>query len=196
VLAGIIGVVLSLIIIAIPFVMQNKEKWIDKVRDEFAKGNLSADVHWHWFDGIGGLILLAGLLTYFTAKIQPVKTILFFSSVTLCCFITAVLIVPKIEAISQRANIEFFEARRGEDCYVETVHYKSYAQYFYSREMPSKNKESANIDWLLKGHIDKPAYFSTRIQYKAGIDTLPGLVFLYQKNGFVFYKRLPPVIIK
>jgi hypothetical protein len=125
------------------------------------------------------------------------------------------MIVPKIEAISQRANIEFFEKRQGEDCYVETVDYRSYAQYFYSKKqgysavqkikidsvlaggslqpdtLTTKQKELNFNQWVLYGHIDKPAYFSIKIQNKQKLDTLPDLIKLYEKNGFGFYKRLP-----
>ena len=125
------------------------------------------------------------------------------------------MIVPKIEGISQRANIEFFEKRQGEDCYVETVGYHSYAQYFYSKKqayngaqrikidsvlaggssqpdtLTTKQKEHNFSHWVLYGNIDKLAYFSIKIQNKQTLDTLPDLNKLYEKNGFAFYKRLP-----
>jgi hypothetical protein len=191
VLMGIIGIALSLVIVAIPFVMMNKNKWIDKVGDVFARANLGANVKWHWFDSIGGLVLLSGVLIYFISKNQIAKTVCLFASVTFCCFSNTVLLVPKIEAISQRANIEFFKARQGEDCYTATAFYKSYAPYFYTRKMPFQNKQSTDVDWLMHGPVDKPAYISTRIQYKSRIDIIPGMRFLYEKNGFVFFKRLP-----
>jgi hypothetical protein len=125
------------------------------------------------------------------------------------------MIVPKIEGISQRANIEFFEKRQGEDCYVETVGYRSYAQYFYSKKQPYLSAQKIKIDsvlaggskqpdtlttkqkelnfsqWVLYGNIDKPAYFSIKIQNRQILDTMPALIKLYEKNGFAFYKRLP-----
>ena len=123
------------------------------------------------------------------------------------------MIVPKIEAISQRANIEFFEKRQTEDCYVETVAYKSYVPYFYARKKPYSRLQQKFIDsvmiagslqpdtlstkqmernfneWVINGDIDKPAYFSIKVQNKQMLDTLPSLIKLYEKNGFVFYKR-------
>ena len=44
---------------------------------------------------------------------------------------------------------------------------------------------------MIRGNIDKPAYISSKIQDKANLDTIPGLQKLYEKNGFVFYKRMP-----
>ena len=214
-LIGIIGILLSLVLIAIPYALMNKAAWVHLLEDPFARANLQADVQWYWWDGFGGCILLLGVLFYLFSKQNKLKTILLFLSVTLCCLYTSVMIVPNIEGISQRANIEFFEKRQGEDCYVETVGYRSYAQYFYSKKqaytsaqkikidtvlmggssqpdtLTTKQKELNFSQWVLYGNIDKPAYFSIKIQNKQILDTLPGLNKLYEKNGFAFYKRLP-----
>ena len=214
-LIGIIGFLLSLILIAIPFALVNKAVWIHLLEDPFAKANLQANVHWYWWDGIGGGVLLLGVLFYLFSKKNQLKTSLLFVSVTVCCLYTSVMIVPKIEAISQRANIEFFEKRQGEDCYVETVGYRSYAQYFYSKKQPYLSSQKIKIDsvlaggskqpdtlttkqkelnfsqWVLYGNIDKPAYFSIKIQNRQILDTMPALIKLYEKNGFAFYKSLP-----
>ncbi len=214
-LIGIIGILLSLVLIAIPYALMNKAAWVHLLEDPFARANLQADVQWYWWDGFGGCILLLGVLFYLFSKQNKLKTILLFLSVTLCCLYTSVMIVPNIEGISQRANIEFFEKRQGEDCYVETVGYRSYAQYFYSKKqaytsaqkikidtvlmggssqpdtLTTKQKELNFSQWVLYGNIDKPAYFSIKIQNKQMLDTLPELNKLYEKNGFAFYKRLP-----
>jgi len=214
-LIGIIGFLLSLILIAIPFALVNKAVWIHLLEDPFAKANLQANVQWYWWDGLGGGVLLLGVLFYLFSKKNQLKTSLLFLSVTICCLYTSVMIVPKIEGISQRANIEFFEKRQGEDCYVETVGYRSYAQYFYSKKqlylsaqkikidsvlaggskqpdtLTTKQKELNFSQWVLYGNIDKPAYFSIKIQNRQILDTMPALIKLYEKNGFAFYKRLP-----
>ncbi len=214
-LIGVMGFLLSLILIAIPYALMNKAAWVHLLEDPFARANLQADVQWYWWDGFGGCVLLLGVLFYLFSKQNKLKTILLFLSVTLCCLYTSVMIVPKIEGISQRANIEFFEKRQGEDCYVETVGYRSYAQYFYSKKqaytsaqkikidtvlmggssqpdtLTTKQKELNFSQWVLYGNIDKPAYFSIKIQNKQILDTLPDLNKLYEKNGFAFYKRLP-----
>ena len=214
-LIGIIGFLLSLILIAIPFALVNKAVWIHLLEDPFAKANLQANVQWYWWDGLGGGVLLLGVLFYLFNKKNQLKTSLLFLSVTVCCLYTSVMIVPKIEGISQRANIEFFEKRQREDCYVETVGYRSYAQYFYSKKQPYLSAQKIKIDsvlaggskqpdtlttkqkelnfsqWVLYGNIDKPAYFSIKIQNRQILDTMPALIKLYEKNGFAFYKRLP-----
>ena len=207
-LMAIVGVLLSTIFIILPFALMNKDRWVNFVDDPFAKGNLGAQVQWFWFDGLGGFILLIGVLFFLISKQNKLKTSILFMSVTLCCLYTTIIIVPKIEAISQRANIEFFEKRQNEDCYVETVAYKSYVPYFYARKKPYSKAQQKMIDsvmiagstqpdtlstkqmehnfneWVLNGDIDKTAYFSKQM-----LDTLPSLIKLYEKNGFVFYKR-------
>jgi hypothetical protein len=191
ILLGVVGILLGTLITAIPFVLMQKDKWVNKVDDVFARGNLQANVHWVWTDGIGGMLLLAALLFYLLGKNRLVKTSVLFAGVTACCLLTAVIITPKIEAISQRANVEFFEARQSEDCYVETWGYKSYAHYFYTHKPPFKNDSTKTVEWMIHGPIDKPAYISIKTQDQPALDTMPQLKKLYQKNGFVFYKRMP-----
>jgi len=217
VLIAFVGVILSFVFILLPFALMNKDSWINFVDDPFAKGNLQAQVQWYWIDGLGGLILLFGILFYLLSNQHKLKTGLLFLSVTVCCLYTTIMIVPKIEATSQAANIEFFEKRQNEDCYVETVAYKSYVPYFYARKKPYSKAQQVKIDsimfagslqpdtlstkqmehnfneWVINGDIDKPAYFSIKVQNILMLDTLPSLIKLYEKNGFVFYKREPKI---
>jgi hypothetical protein len=44
---------------------------------------------------------------------------------------------------------------------------------------------------LLSGNINKPVYFSVKINDQSVYDTVPALTRLYAKNGFVFYRRMP-----
>ena len=191
VLFGTLGTMLAVVFVAVPFVLMNKDKWVGKLKDEFARGNLEADVTWYWSDGIGGFIFLIGVIVFLVSRNARMKMRLLFASVTICSLTTILILTPKVEAISQRANIEFFEAHQNEDCYVETVDYKSYAQYFYSRKKPFVNDATRTNDWLIYGDIDKPVYFSMKIQNKIKLDTLPDVEKLYVKNGFAFFKRMP-----
>jgi hypothetical protein len=86
--------------------------------------------------------------------------------------------------------------------YVETLHFKSYAQYFYSKkqqfskeeELHSKDK-AGNYDidvlrnWYLNGAIDKPVYFVVKSIHVDEYKTNPQLLLIGQKNGFTFLKR-------
>ena len=98
----------------------------------------------------------------------------------------------KIESISQRASIEFWEKHSGEDCYVHTYGYKSYAHFYYARTKPHINGKQNDANWLLHGTIDKPVYISCKINTYQKFETeVPDAKLLYAKNGFYFYKRSP-----
>ena len=99
-------------------------------------------------------------------------------------------VVPRIEKYSQNAAIEFYKNTSGQNYYVETLGFKSYADLFYfNKPVPTHNKTS-DMDYLLKGNIDKSVYFvckntkSDKYQKQ-----YPELKKLYEKNGFVFFVR-------
>ena len=126
-----------------------------------------------------------------TLKILVYTTVIFFVSLFIVN-ISAYLITPQIEKYSQGAAIEFYNYIQNKDCYVETYGYKSYANLFYSNKKQPTNSNSLNIDWLLRGPIDKPAYFVIKITDLADAQKdYPELKEIYRKNGFVFLMRLP-----
>ena len=84
---------------------------------------------------------------------------MFFFVSLLVINLAMVLIVPRIEKYSQAAAIEFYENMRNKDCYITTLGFKSYAHFFYTKKPKPINPNYSNIDWLLNGNIDKPAYF-------------------------------------
>ena len=105
---------------------------------------------------------------------------------------------PKIETYTQRAPVDFFKSLQGEDAYVHTLGYKSYAPYFYQQKEFKNSKYYLKMtgkeyeEFLLTGKIDKPAYFSSKINnYHQYIERQSKLIELYRKNGFVFLKRTP-----
>jgi hypothetical protein len=113
-------------------------------------------------------------------------------TMVLFTFAATILIVPRIEAYSQRAAIEFFSEVSDEDVYLETVGYKSYAHLFYGQVKNHTHELARNEQWLLTGDIDKPAYFAIKITRKNKfMQEYPQAAYLYEKNGFVFFKRMP-----
>jgi hypothetical protein len=54
------------------------------------------------------------------------------------------------------------------------------------------NKKRFDEKWLCDGETDKPVYFISKIDRKTYyMTTYPKLFILYEKNGFVFYSKLP-----
>jgi len=217
VLTGIIGIFIGLLLAAIPFVMQRVNKWKDMVDDPFARGNLEATVNWYPWQALAGILIIVATL-YFILNSSFKRTIsLLFVSVAMATLFLVVYIFPSVEAISQRANIDFFTSHQNEDCYLETLGYKSYAPYFYGRVQPPDNAQRALMqmvrnngstqpdtlstaekeinykNWLIRGPINKPVYFSVKIMDKPAYDTIPDFQLLGMKNGFVFYKRAAAV---
>ncbi|MCD6598801.1 MAG: hypothetical protein J7L04_13995, partial [Bacteroidales bacterium] len=157
----------------------------------FAVANLQAEVYWSGWEFSIGLLLILGIsvsLWFFKNKLYQIIGI--FISSLLFVNLTMTFIVPKIEQYSQNAAIEFYQKIAGEDCYVHTWGYKSYAQYFYFKKPLPENSNSSNLEWLLTGNIDKPVYIATKnIREAQFMEKYNNFVRLYEKNGFVFFVR-------
>ncbi len=188
-LAFVLAFVVSILFFILPFIDSFKFKIIPLIADDFAKANLSITGTWNGMEFFPGLFFLF-VSFFFLFKllrnevIQGAFLLLFFLSF----FIPVVLrlIVPKIEQYTQGAALEFYEQKAQEDCYIETVGFKSYAHYFYAKVQPEHAITSSNtIDW--KQSNTKPIYLVCKIGNEKAIDT--NFVKQYDKGGFVFYKK-------
>lgn len=179
--------------------------WIDKykirlietgiIKDVFAVENIKAQVHWSGFEWLLGVFMIAGV-GWMLVLIRKEKIVQGIIGIFIICLITvnisSFVIASRIEQYSQGAAIEFYQYLQEEDCYIETFGFKSYAYLFYSSKKEPLNKDSYKTDWLLKGDIDKPAYFVSKItSVNSILQENPGLKEIYRKNGFVFFKRMP-----
>jgi 4-amino-4-deoxy-L-arabinose transferase-like glycosyltransferase len=193
IIASVIGIALA----ALPFVDKYKQKIIDAniIKDQFGVENLKATVYWSGFESLIGIVLIVGvgvMLVFISRKKITVGVVGIFVSSLFVVNIASVVIAPRIEQYSQGAAIEFYEYLQDKDCYVETLGFKSYANFFYSLKKEPTNKNSYNMDWLLKGKIDKPAYFVSKItSAEEDAKNYPELKEIYRKNGFVFFVRKP-----
>jgi hypothetical protein len=62
--------------------------------------------------------------------------------------------------------------------------------------LSTAEKEINYKNWLIRGPINKPVYFSVKIMDKPVYDTISDFQFIGMKNGFVFYKRGAVVPLK
>jgi len=194
-LVGLLGTLIAVIFIVVPYLGMH----IDLVRplfakDPFALANLDAEVRWTGVETLAGLLLLAALLTahwLHGRKCYRQSIGVLFGGAALFITTTLYFFINRIEGYSQRAAIEFFQARHGENCYVITKNYKSYAQLFYTRKQPVTDARSHDEEWLLYGDVDKPVYVVCKITSAEEIGAIRTLTEKYRKNGFVFYERLP-----
>ncbi len=183
-----IGVLFALLTIAVPFIGQNIEvikPFFNK--DIFAQANLEAAVYWTGWESLSGFFLLSVFILFFYLEKRNYKSknhslksiVVLFLGIAL--FVQSILIffVPNIEAYSQRAAVEFYQSKSNENCIIETYGFKSYAHLFYARKLPPFEQSDKKIIFYVVG----------KIQNKKQLDENSDLVFLYAKNGFIFYRK-------
>ena len=192
---AIIGGLIALALTILPIFAMNLRKFIPYVKDEFTKEAMNADVQWSGLESIAGVLMF--IILYKGIKSLRKKKYItsawtFFGGTAIVIFLASSIIVPKVERYSQGAAIDFFIQRQGEDCYVETLGYKSYADLYYTQKVKPENENSYDLQWLLTGDIDKPVYFASKINRIDEYMQYKDLKELYRKNGFVFLKREIP----
>ncbi len=189
---AILGSVIAIFLLAFPYLAMNIKKLIPYVKDPFAKSMMQADVHWSGVEGIVGLLMIIsiviGIRYLIKNKFQKAAWVLF-GGTAIVIFLASAIIVPKVERYTQGAAIDFFIQRRGEDCYVNTLGYFSYAQLFYVKKERPTNPKSYDEQWLLTGDIDKPVYFVSKVDRIDKYKQYTQLKEMYRKNGFIFLKR-------
>ena len=189
---AITGGIISLFVLAIPYLAMNLKKLAPYVKDKFANAMMQADVHWSGLEGIVGVLMIIsiviGIRSLSKNKFHQAAWVLF-SGTAIVIFLASAIIVPKVERYTQGAAIDFFIEKQGEDCYVNTLGYYSYAQLFYVRKERPVNQNSYDEQWLLTGNIDKPAYFVSKVDRIDKYKQYTELKELYRKNGFIFLKR-------
>ncbi len=163
--------------------------------DPFSQANIRSEVYWSGFEGIIGLLLIAGVVFSLVLMKHNTKYAYITMLLNITLFINLALFFTagKIEGYSQNALIEFCKERAGEDCYVLPLGMKSYAYLYYADKPVPLHDNTSDQDWLCSGDIDKPAYFILRSknleEYR---DFYPELELLYEKSGFAFCRREPP----
>lgn len=189
---GVLGAILALAITALPLIGLYKKQIIPYVADPFAVGNLQAQVPWVWWECLIGITYLLVILTVVILFLRQQIEKGFVTLVVAQLIVIQIALlhfVPKVEAYSQRAAIEFYQSFQGEDVYVQVLGFKSYAHLFYTRKQPPMNPNYYNKEWLLKGPVDKPTYFVCKNIAAAAYIKDPHLQVIGEKNGFVFFKR-------
>jgi hypothetical protein len=207
--------------VALGFIEQFKHHLIagNWIQDPFAKQCLNAEVHWSGFEFLLGLVFLLGCLLIASGiKKASFSRVLAGSAVNVLFINLAILIlVPKIEAYTQKASIDFYRSCSLHPNYIETRGFKSYAYLFYSNRKPGDydNAEQldyveaqlddmekngyqrltshalANLLWLENGKIDRPAFVVAKTIDDPVVEENKNLAKLYNKNGYSFYVRMP-----
>src|SRR5690554_2158603 len=192
-----IGGLWSIILIALPILGNNLDRLIPLIDDPFAVANLDGAPNFSYALILIGLANASALIyTFIKAKQHPLKTFGAFSILNAVIIgVTMIIYTPKIEAISQRAAIEYFQSFEGKNVYVEPIGYKSYAHLFYAKR-PNNHSElykEKGLEYLLGEEVDRPVYFITKNIYLDRILTEnPQLKVVSERNGYVFLHKLTP----
>lgn len=190
----VLGLLIGLIVCIVPFLGQNIELLKPLfASDKFALANLDAVVDWTGLEAIAGLVLIAVVLIsnslFRQNKITKASSVLFLGT-ALFIQVTLIFFINNIEAYSQRAAIEFYEELEGQEVYVATVGFKSYAHLFYTKKQKGGDERQHDLNWLMRGKdLDRDAYFVTKIHRIERLEKEKNLVRIGDKNGFVFYRR-------
>ena len=199
-----VAMIIGLVMVILPYLGRNPEMISSIINDPFVLGNLEADAGWTGFESIAGLLMIsvAFVSIVFVRKNHIFQgIIILFIGTAITIKLANVVFTKRIEAYSQRATVEFFKSVSEEDAYLYSYGYKTYVYYFYGRVTPTNKPKVENWNdpeqrnnwhnWLMHGDIDKPVYFSVKINRQDEIKSIPDTELLYAKNGFVFYKRSP-----
>lgn len=191
---GTISFMLSIGFLAVPLVLMNRDFFIenDFITGQFARACLSIDLSWYFYHLLPGLLMIAGnilFIAYARKKAGKAMIFLFFASL-LTVSASVVLLAPKIEKIVQRPAIDFYREHSDGTAYVKPLGFKSYAYLFYTNKQKPENLNHGSKEWLLSGPVDRPVFFVVRVtEAKKHEEWFPSFEKLYQKGGFVFYKR-------
>ena len=122
---AIIGLVFSVVLIALPFVGNHIEQIIPYIKDRFAQGNMQAQVNWPYSLSLIGVsvffcVVVTGVVLLLKNKVKYGFIILFAGTIVMVQLLSY-FIVPRIEAYSQRAAIDFYQSKANEDCYIEVA---------------------------------------------------------------------------
>jgi hypothetical protein len=188
---GLTGALVAAVATAAPFVMMRRETIAPLfAASPFAQASLMAPVAWTGLESLAGVWLLGVLgaahLLHARRAFARSAIVLFagtgvFVPLALACF------AGKVEAHTQRAAIEFFQARRGERCYLLTRSYRSFAHWFYARTSGPEPEDNV----LVRGPIDRPVYLVTKITAVKDFEAVGTFREIGRRNGFVFWRRDP-----
>ncbi len=188
-----ISVLFGTVLIALPFAGMN----VEMIRplfsqDPFAYANLDADISWTGLEALAGVVLIGITIAFLylhKSNTKPLAYKVLFGGTGLFVLLTLILIIKKIEGISQNAAMEFYTSKAGCDCYVKPEKFKSYGHLFYSEVMPGGDERRTDAQWLKYGEIDRDVYFVTKVTGAKELEQIQDVELLYSKNGFMFWKR-------
>jgi 4-amino-4-deoxy-L-arabinose transferase-like glycosyltransferase len=161
--------------------------------DQFASAALKAVVYWSPKELIMPIAFFVALIVGLILIGQKRVTAGLWTILIATCLFTNLMmaiIVPRMEKYSQGAMIEFLQAKKTEDCYIEVLGFKSYAQLFYYDKKIPATRQDLDLNYIVWGPTTKPVYIITRVTKLGSFYDPNKFQELYRKNGYVFFKKL------
>jgi hypothetical protein len=187
------ALLLGVAITLFPILVMHKAWIVPLIPDKFAVACLDNPVYWSGFEfllGIGYTAAIALSLFLFAKNRPAAGTVGLFGSSALCIFLFSAIFTGKIERYCQGGPVDFYRTHATEDVYVRSL-YKSYTDLFYGRVRQGADPRSRDREWLMRGPIDKPAYFVCRVTEANRYDGDTSLHFtrIAEEYGFTYYRR-------
>jgi len=165
-----------------------------KFLGEFTQAALQRDVHWSGYEMFIGIFLILGVTV---ASVQILRRdrrgmLILHLVVLLYVFGALSVFTERVESYSQRVAIKFYQSLKGQDVYVNTLGYKSYAHLFYFEKAPPVEDDS--LERLMSDPLKKDAYFVMKVNRKESyLERYPELEVVLEKDGYVIaVKRAAP----
>lgn len=167
-------------------------EWLYKLTasDPFARANLEAVVDWPLIAYLPSLLALVLLVAFqLIYHRRPVKALnILFLGQALWVQLALFFFIARVEAISQRAHIEFFRSVADEDAGKTTYKFKSYVPMFYGEVQPKAGISTQSHGRILQ--LQRTIYVSVKEGRQEEFELeWPDAEKLYSKNGFHFYRR-------
>jgi len=188
---AVFGLTVAVVIAAFPVVMMHTKWLIPHVTDRFAQECLTYPGHWSYGETAVGLgyaaAVVAAVILVTRKKFGAGFAVLILAS-ALCLQAAMILFVPKVENYAGAGPVRFYKSLQGKDVYAKSL-FKSYADLFYTKKLAGGNPNGSDVEWLLNGAIDKPAYLVCRIDKAPQYRKMPQLKEIKAEYGFVYFMR-------
>ncbi len=190
-----IGVLIGATQMALPWLGQRPQLLQPLLeKDPFALARLEVPVAWSVWHAVPGLLLVVGIAAglWLWQRQRPwtaAQTI--FSAGALFTALTLTLCIQNIERYSQGSTIDFYKSKAGEDCFVKTVGFKSYAHLFYTQKPPVSDPTIDEYHNLAYGNPGKTVYFVAKMTNTEDLLQLPNCRELHRQHGMVYFVRHP-----
>ena len=184
-----IGSIWFLALILIPIAGNNIELIKPYIGDKNLLEQLKTPIKWHYWASILGLIFgvifLYGIFKFKSNTPNGIFAI-FIASV-FCTQSIAIYYLPRIEQIVQGSLVEFAKSKKMEESYFQSLYFKSYNIYFYSKISPHPPEQNWHIDTMLNGKLYRNCYYIIKTSDSHKIkDFVPSF---YSRGGFLFYLK-------